>query len=41
MGERRGAAREPATEFANLRKKMEKNRLKGNKLKQNPGRADR
>jgi hypothetical protein len=27
MGERRGIARKPATKFANLRKKMEKNKL--------------
>jgi hypothetical protein len=28
MGEKRGIARKPATKFANLRKKMEKNKLR-------------
>jgi hypothetical protein len=37
MGERRGTGRQPATKFAHLRKKMEKNKLrKGSKEKHDP-----
>jgi hypothetical protein len=42
MGERRGIARKPATKFANLRKKMEKNKLrKAGKEKHESRRAAR
>lgn len=40
MGEKRGAARKPATKFAHLRKKLEKRRLRsGKQAKQ--GQSDR